>query len=161
MFLITVSPMSATCHWDCSHNWTFTPQSLIFAIWRVARCLPWGGEILFDGNSWKRYYCRSYPEVTFPIFIFHPCDQTPPFPSIILSSHYNYKLSNYQITILKLVKKQDKKLHFILKFKAWWDFNLSGSIPPCTLLCSSSHLVVVQVSIWFNRQHGDLYRLHW
>ena len=28
-------------------------------------------------------------------------------------------------------------------------------------LCSNSHLVVVQVFIWFNRHHRALYRLHW
>ena len=76
--------MSATYRWDFCHHWTFTPQPLIFAIWWVAQCLPWGDEILFDGNSWKRYQRRSYPEVTLPIFIFHPCNQTLPFTSIIL-----------------------------------------------------------------------------
>ena len=58
-------------------------------------------------------------------------------------------------------KTQDIKFNFINQFKAWWDFNLSGSIPTFTLLCSSCHLVVVQVFIWFNTHHGTLYRFHW
>ena len=49
------SPMSATCRLDCSRSWTFTPQPLIFAIWRVARCLPGGSVILFGGTSGRRY----------------------------------------------------------------------------------------------------------
>ena len=36
----------------------------------------------------------------------------------------------------------------------------SGSITPCTLQCSSSHLVVVQVCTCFKRHKGDLYRFH-
>ena len=41
------------------------------------------------------------------------------------------------------------------------DIFLGGSIPPCTLQCSSSHLVVVQVFAWLNSYKGDLYRFHW
>ena len=63
IFLTTLSPMSATCRSDCSHCWTFTSQPLIFAIWRVARCLPQGGVILFGGTGGRRYYRRSYLEV--------------------------------------------------------------------------------------------------
>ena len=55
IFLITLSLMSATCRWDCSHHWTFTPQPLIFAIWRLARCLPRGGVIPFDVTGGRRY----------------------------------------------------------------------------------------------------------
>ena len=67
----------------------------------------------------------------------------------------------YIISEPKSGKTQDIKLNFIKKFKAWWDFILSGSIPPCTLLCSSFHLVVVQVFICFNRHHRALYQFHW
>ena len=113
--LITLSPMTTTCHWDCIHHWTFTPQPLIFAIWRVERCLPWGGEILFVGIGLKLYQRRSYPEVTFPIFIFHPCDQTLPFPSILLSSYQNYRQSNYQLLYQNQARNKINKFHFILK----------------------------------------------
>ena len=43
--------MSATCHWDCSHHWTFTSHPLFFDIWWVAWCLLRGGEILFGGTN--------------------------------------------------------------------------------------------------------------
>ena len=38
------------------------------------------------------------------------------------SSYYKKKMFQLSITVPKSGKKQDNKLHFILKFKAWWDF---------------------------------------
>ena len=53
--LITLSPMSATCCWDCSQHWTFTPQPLFspFCGWhsaflgvvRYSSAVPVGGAI--------------------------------------------------------------------------------------------------------------------
>ena len=54
-FLMTLSPMSATCRWDCSYHWTFTTQPLIFAIWQVARCHTRGGKILIGSTGGRHY----------------------------------------------------------------------------------------------------------
>ena len=66
----------------------FVPRlEIIFFIWRVAQCLPWGCVILFDGNSWNHYQLISESEVTFPIFIYNPCDLIIHIFSILPSSY--------------------------------------------------------------------------
>ena len=85
-------------------------------------------------------------------------------PTILLEKNcrvINYCCYQVNQKWKKSGKTQDIKFKFIKKLYAWWDLNLSVLIPPCTLLCSSCHVVVFQVSIWFNMHQGILYQFHW
>ena len=166
--------MSATCRWDCSHHWTFTPQPLIFAIWRVARCLPWGGVILYDGNSWKCYQRRSYPEVTSPIFIFtlaiklylfslfsyHPiriinC----PIIKLLYQNQARNKITNYtsswnsKLGEILISVVQFHLVHFCVQVPTWWwsksPYGLIGNTGLCIDFINSGALFwVVSVDLF-------------
>ena len=84
---------------------------------------------------------QELPRIHSPQINFHPCDLTLPFPSILLSSYYNYKLSNYQLLY------QNQAINKITNYTSSWNSKLGETL----ISVVQTHLVhfCVQVPTWW------------